>query len=164
MVLALMSDGPTLIPGMPSGVSQLLVSGGLLLLGFLWIRHIVEPGPFLRGDSLWRYRSKARLRRIRQWLAEGDQTLRPARSWGWYVTRLEFGLAAVAVVIGAAGLPTFLGVIDPRFGGNAVALPLALIVPVVGYAGIAFGIWWMHREYTAGLRADSETRWRYRDH
>ena len=103
------------------------------------------------------------MQRFRQWLAEGDQTLRLTRTRGWYLTRLEFGLAAGVVVIAAAALPVFLGSLAPGFGGDAAPLPLAFIVPAVGYAGIAFGIWWMHREYTAGLRADSEARWRYRD-
>ena len=43
MVLAMMSE-PTLIPGVPGGVSQLVISGGLLLVGFLWIRHVIEYG------------------------------------------------------------------------------------------------------------------------
>ena len=163
MFLMPMFDSRPSIFGLPSSVVVMLGALGLMVIGFLWLRHTFEPGPLVRGESRWRYRDRPRLQRIRDWLAEGDQTLRPTRTWGWYVTRLEFGLAAVVAVIAAGGLPTFLGVLAPRFGGDAVALPLALIVPVVGYAGIAFGIWWMHREYTAGLRADSDTRWRYRD-
>ena len=159
MVLALMSE-PTLIPGVPGGVSQLLVAGAMLLVGFLWIRHIIEPGPFLRGESRWRYRHRARLQRFRQWLAEGDQTLRPQRTRGWYLTRLEFALAAVVALIAAACLPAVLGLVAPRFGGGDA---VAALVPLLGYAGIVFGIWWMRRLYTAGLRADSDARWRYRD-
>ena len=137
--------------------------GALLLVGFLWIRRIIEPGPFLRGESRWRYRHRARLQRIRQWLAEGDQTLRRNAPVGWYLTRLEFAVAAVVALIAAACLPAVVE-FAPRFGaGDAAPLPLALIVPLSGYAGIVFGIWWMRRLYTAGLRADSDARWRYRD-
>ena len=161
MVLALMSE-PTLIPGLPGGVSHLLISGGMLLIAFLWIRHNIEPGPDLRGESRWRYRHRARLLRFRQWLAEGDQTLRPRRTRGWYWTRLEFSLAALVAVIAVVCLPSTLQLFAPRFGGGA-SLPLAALIPLSGYAGIAFGIWWMRRLYTAGLRTDSEAPWRYRD-
>ena len=163
MVLALMGE-PTLIPGVPGGVSQLLISGGLLLIGFIWLRHILEPGPLQRGESRWRYRHRARLQRIRQWLAEGDQTLRPSRTRGWYLTRLEFAMAGLVAVIAGACLPTALAM--SRFWSGAftpVPAELLALVPLSGYAGIAFGIWWMRRLYTAGLRADSEARWRYRD-
>ena len=162
MVLALMGE-PTLIPGVPSGVSQLLISGGLLLIGFLWIRHIIEPGPDVRGESRWRYRQRSRLDQLRQWLAEGDQTLRPQRTRGWYWTRLEFALAGFVAGIAVACLPAVMDAFLAPFASPAIPLPLALIVPLSGYAGIAFGIWWMRRLYTAGLRADSDARWRYRD-
>jgi hypothetical protein len=163
MVLALMNE-PTLIPGVPGGVSQLLVAGGFLLVGFLWIRHIIEPGPLLRGESRWRYRHRARLQRFRQWLAEGDQTLRPQRTRGWYLTRLEFALAALVAIIAVACLPAVLDLFAPRFGGGESVPPqVTALIPLSGYAGITFGIWWMRRLYTAGLRSDSDARWRYRD-
>ena len=163
MVLMPMFDSRASILGLPASVVVMLGAMGLMIIGFLWLRHMSEPGPFLRGESRWRYRDRPRLQRVRQWLAEGDQSIR-ARTRGWWLTRLEFALAAVIAAIAAACLPAVLAWFAPTFGGpGAMPMPLALIVPLSGYAGILFGIWWMRREYTAGLRADSEARWRYRD-
>jgi hypothetical protein len=136
---------------------------GLMVIGFLWLRHTLEPGPFLRGESRWRYRDRPRLQRARQWLAEGDQSIR-ARTRGWWLTRLEFALAAVIAVIAAASLPGVLAWFAPSFGGpGGMPMPQALIVPIAGYAGILFGIWWMRRIYLAPLETDPKVRWRYRD-
>ena len=156
MFLMPMFDPRASILGLPANVVIMLAGMAMLAVGFLWIRHTFEPGAFVRGESRWRYRDRPRLQQVRQWLAEGDQSIR-ARTRGWWLTRLEFALAAAIVAVAAALLPAVLGGFDPTIGGPAKLVPLS------GYAGIAFGIWWMRREYTAGLRADSKARWRYRD-
>jgi hypothetical protein len=163
MFLVPMFDSRASIFGLPSSVVVMLGALGLMVIGFLWLRHTFEPGPLVRGESRWRYRDRPRLQRIRQWLAEGDHSVR-ARTRGWWFTRLEFALAAVMALIATALLPAVIDSFAPTFGGSsAIPTPVAMLIPLSGYAGIAFGIWWMHREYTAGLRADSDTRWRYRD-
>ena len=157
MVLALMGE-PTLIPGVPGGVSQLLASGALLLVGFLWMRHLIEPGPFLRGESRWRYRDRARMERMRR--AIRSLVAWPgSRTSGWWATRIEFGLAGVMLALATVALPGALS-----FGGFHGPSTLEILATSgVGYAGILTGIWWMRRIYLAPLEADPEAGWRYRD-
>ena len=159
MVLALMGDARASIFGLPANVVMLLVGMSLLAVGFFWIRHIIEPGSHMRAESRWRYRSQARLQRIRQWLAEGDQTVRSARTCGWYLTRLEFGLAGVMLAIATVGLQYVLSL-----GGlHGPSMLEILATSGTGHAGILFGIWWMRRIYLAPLETDPEVGWRYRD-
>jgi hypothetical protein len=163
MFLMPMFDPRSPILGLPHSVAVMLGAVGLAVIGFLWLHRTLEPGPFVRGESSWRYRDRPRLQRIRQWLAEGDHSVR-ARTRGWWFTRLEFALAAVMALIATALLPAVMDSFASTYGGSsAIPMPVAMLIPLSGYAGIAFGIWGMRREYTAGLRADSEARWRYRD-
>jgi hypothetical protein len=156
MVLALMAD-PTLIPGVPYPMSQLLIAAGLSLFGFLWIRHIIEPGPFLRGESVWRFRDRGRVDRVRRAVRSLIAWPR-SRTSGWWATRLEFGLAGVILALATIGLQSalsFVGVYGP-------ATLAVLATTGAGYAGILLGIRWMRRIYLAPLEADPEVGWRYR--
>ena len=66
MVLAPMFDPRSSIFGLPANVVIMLAAIGMLVVGFLWIRHIIEPGPFLRGESRWRYRERGRVDSVRR--------------------------------------------------------------------------------------------------
>jgi hypothetical protein len=159
MFLGPMFDPRQSVFGLPASVAVMLGAIGLMVVGFLWLRHNVEPGPFLRGESHWRYRDRPRGQRIRQWLAEGDQSIR-ARTRGWWMTRLEFALAAGALVLATLILGEY------AFGNTSFYRNSTLGIlgtSGLGYAGILFGLRWMRRIYLAPLETDPEVGWRYRD-
>jgi len=162
MFLMPMFDSRPSLLGLPPQVVLMFGAVGLTVIGFLWLRHTLQPGPFVRGEARWRYRDRSRIQRVRQLLAEGDQSIR-ARTRGWWFTRLEFALAAVMAAIAAALLPVVVDSLAPTFGGSpAIPLPVAMLMPLSGYGGILFGIWWMRRIYVAPLETDPEVGWRYR--
>jgi hypothetical protein len=147
---------PTLF-GLPPELVLFAFGATMVVLGFLWLRHTLGPDPLARGEARWRYRDRDRLLRLREWLAQGDASVRRARTRGWWLTRIEFGLAGGALAIATLGLTS-----APGFR-HGLSVP-AVAVSAVGYGGIVFGIWWMRRLYRSPLR-DAEPRhaWRYRD-
>ena len=129
-----------------------------MAIGFLWIRHTFEPGPFVRGESRWRYRDRGRVDRIRRSIRSLMVWPR-TRTQRWWATRLEFGVAGAVLAVGTAALQAALS--SGGFYGPSTLEILA--TSGLGYAGILFGIWWMRRIYLAPLETDPEARWRYRD-
>ena len=131
----------------------------LALIGLAWIRRIMDPGPLSRGDARWRYRDRALLERI-------DEALTPpappsggaGRTRGWWLTRIEFGIAIALIVV----VPLVL-VLQPHIDGRWAGAGPWVLVPLGGYAAMLFGLAWMIRIYRAGLRNDAEATWRYRD-
>ena len=158
MFMMPMFDPRSSIFGLPANVAIMFAAIGLLLVGFLWIRHIIEPGPFLRGESRWRYRDRGRVDAIRR--AIRSLTVWPrSRTSGWWATRLEFGLAGVMLALATVGLQYALS----SGGIHGPSTLEILATSGVGYAGILSGIWWMRRIYLAPLETDPAVGWRYRD-
>jgi hypothetical protein len=141
--------------GLPDGVVLLVVSTTLMALGAAWVRHILGMDEVLRGGR-WRYRDRGRMERLKRTI--GSLVEVPfTRTPGWWATRIEFAVAGGALVVATitlTGLPDVLGYRST--GWPVVALPL------LGYAGIVFGIRWMRRIYLSPLEVDPEVGFRYR--
>jgi hypothetical protein len=159
MFLMPMFDPRASVLGLPAQVVLMLGAVGLMVIGFLWLRHSLQPGPLVRGESHWRYRDRPRMQRVRQLLAEGDQSIR-ARTRGWWITRLEFGLAASALLVATLVVGQYM-FSTPTF--YRVSTLGVLAMSGAGYAGIAIGLRWMRRIYLAPLETDPQVGWRYRD-
>ena len=138
-----------------TAILVLAVSLVLAIAGLVLIRRIGDPGPLARGEARWRYRDRARIEGPNR-IAASFQL--PRRTRGWWVTRMQFGIAVVALVLGHWSLMVQL---EPTFGG--VRIGLWAMLPIAAYAGMWAGFVWMIRIYRAGLRNDSEATWRYRD-
>ena len=157
MFLVPMFDPRPSLFGLPSSVVLMVVTVGLMVIGFLWLHRTFEPGPLVRGESRWRYRDRARMERIRR-------AIRSLIAWpgsrtsGWWATRIEFGLAGFMLALATVALPGALSV--EGFHGPSTLEILA--TSGVGYAGILIGIWWTRRIYLAPLEAGPEAGWRYR--
>jgi hypothetical protein len=159
MFLTPMFDPRASILGLPAQVVIMFGAVGLTVIGFLWLRHTLQPGAFVRGESRWRYRDRPRLQRVRQLLAEGDQSVR-ARTRGWWLTRLEFALAIGALILATLAIGEY------GFGATTfyrISTLEILVTSGVGYAGIVIGLRWMRRIYLAPLETDPQVGWRYRD-
>jgi hypothetical protein len=159
MFLTPMFDPRASILGLPAQVVIMFGAVGLTVIGFLWLRHTLQPGPFVRGESRWRYRDRPRLQRVRQLLAEGDQSVR-ARTRGWWLTRLEFALAIGALILATLAIGEY-GLGATTF--YRISTLEILVTSGVGYAGIVIGLRWMRRIYLAPLETDPQVGWRYRD-
>ena len=158
MFLMPMFDPRSSILGLPANVVIMLAAIGMLVVGFLWIRHVIEPEPFLRGESRWRYRERGRVDRIRRMIHSLIAWPR-SRTSGWWATRLEFGLAGAMLVLATAALQVGLS----NRGIHGPSTPAILATSGVGYAGMLIGIRWMRRIYLAPLETDRAVGWRYRD-
>jgi hypothetical protein len=137
-----------------TGVGVLALGLLLAVVGIAWVRRISNPGPLARGDAKWRYRDRGRRERITMAL---ETPIAPDRTAGWWLTRIEFGIA-----IGLPVVVAWLLISEPRHmvGGS---WPVTLPTTLAGFAGIAVGLAWMIRIYRAGLRNDAEATWRHRD-
>jgi hypothetical protein len=158
MFLTPMFDPRASILGLPAQVVIMFGAVGLTVIGFLWLRHTLQPGPFVRGESRWRYRDRPRLQRVRQLLAEGDQSVR-ARTRGWWLTRLEFALAIGALILATLAIGKYVATTTL----DRISTLEILVTSGVGYAGIVIGLRWMRRIYLAPLETDPQVGWRYRD-
>ncbi len=159
MFLMPMFDPRSSIFGLPANVVIMLAAIGMMVVGFLWMRHLTEPGPFLRGESRWRYRERGRVDR--------DP---PADPLAHRLAALpHVGLVGDAARVRArrrharAGDGWAAGT-RSRTGASTVPSTLEILATSgVGYAGILIGIWWMRRIYLAPLETDPAVGWRYRD-
>ena len=133
-------------PGAP-GAALLAIGLVLAFVGLGWVRRISDPGSLARGEARWRYRDQSLLERL-----DGETR-------GWWITRIEFGIAITAFVIGfvlLVALVPGLTFRDPRPAPS-------ILLQLAGGPGMLFGLWWMVRIYRAGLRNDAEATWRFRD-
>ena len=77
------------------------------------------------------------------------------RWWG----RSLLVIAAILIVT-----PVFLSVSAPAFPYDATEPTLAgILIAVIEYAGMLFGLAWMWRIHRAPMKHDDRALWRYRD-
>jgi hypothetical protein len=136
----------------------LVTSAALMAIGLAWTHHSLTPGAPIAGAARWRDRGRALRHGIRHALhalLEWQGTDQPLR---WWVTRIEFGLAAAAAVIGTGAMLVLMP-LRYREPAHLEAVGLAALA----YAGIWAGMWWMRRIYLAPIEVDPEVHWRYRD-
>ena len=160
MFLMPMFDPRSSIFGLPANVVIMLAAMGVLVVGFLWIRHIIEPGPFLRGESRWRYRERGRRRSLPTVdpLAQCLAALPHARLVGDPASSLRSPASCSRLANAGAAVNAFSA--GGIHGPSTIEI---LATSGVGYAGILIGIWWMRRIYLAPLETDPAVGWRYRD-
>lgn len=151
-----MDDGvQQLIEGLPNAVTMVVASMTFAVVGFAWLHHTLGMDEIL-GEARWRYRERGRidaLKRTIESLVEVGST----RTFGWWATRIEFALAAGALVVATGALASVAGDV----GGRPLEGPVAALT-VAGFAGIVFGIRWMRRIYLSPLELDPEIGFRYR--
>lgn len=139
------------ILGVPIRVALPVIGLLLAIGGILLVRRLSDPGPLARGEARWRYRDSSLRARLEGAL---DGPVLPDRTRGWWLTRVEFGIAL--------GMPllTVKLLLDSSWTGiSAFLMPTT----IAGFAGMAFGLWWMFRIYRAGARNDADASWCYRD-
>lgn len=118
------------------------------------VRRIAAPGPLVKGQAHWRYRSRAvreRIGRARTWLVLPDRTS------GWWTTRLEFAAAVVTILFAIRLITSAPILFDDQPPERLLLLNGAAI------AAMLFGLAWMIRIYRAPLRHDAKAYWRYHD-
>lgn len=146
-----------------AGAGRLVVPAVAMIVAFVGlalIRDLADPGTRKRGEAGWCYRDRTRRERIAATLASSEVP-DYGQTRGWWITRIEFGIATTAVLVGL--LWVLMPWPEPFMGEpGPILVPWRLVAPAA-LAGMLFGLGWMVRIYRAGLRNDSEPTWRYRD-
>jgi hypothetical protein len=125
------------------------------VVGIYVTRRLSEPGPLVRGEARWRYRSRPVGQRIAATRSALASRLPPM---GWWTTRIELGIAIAAAFVPPLMVPV---VTAPTFRDESPLMALAALG--LAEAGILVGLAWMIRIYRAPLNLDAGATWRYRD-
>jgi hypothetical protein len=142
--------------GLPNDLVTMTVSITLAAVGLAWLHRTLGTDELV-ARAAWRYRDRGRIAGIVHTIRSLVE-LPLTQTVGWWATRIEFALAAAALLVATLGLAG----LQPALGSSPMALPV-FGLSLVGYAGIVVGIGWMRRIYLSPLELDPEVRWRYRD-